>query len=223
MHKGMNPLKDPVIKVTKFTLKRLPHYYRFVSTCLDKGLQFISSEEIAKGVQINAVQIRRDLMMFEAIGTPGVGYSVEELHSKLGEVLGLKNVNEAVIIGIGRLGRAIIDYPGFERYGLKIVGLFDSDPGVIATKINGKEIFAVDELEHIVGRLHIKIGIITVPDEWAQSVADTLIKSGVKAIWNFAPVDIRVPEDVVVRNEDLAAGLATLCHLFAGKSSDGFH
>lgn len=208
---------DPTIKVPKFTLKRLPHYYRFICDCLDRGIKFISSEEIAKAVQVHAVQIRRDLMLFGAMGTPGVGYSVIELKFKLEEILGLKNVNEAVLVGVGRLGRAIVDYPGFERYGLNIVALFDIDPEIIGSKINGREVFSVQELGHIVKRLHIKVGIITVPTPWAQSVADTLVKSGVKAIWNFAPVTICVPDEVVVRNEDLAAGLATLFHYLIGK------
>jgi redox-sensing transcriptional repressor len=205
-------LSDRTITVPKFTLKRLPHYYRFICDCLDKDLKYISSEEIAKAVQVNAVQIRRDMMLFDASGIPGVGYSVLELKSKLEEILGLKNVNEAVLIGVGRLGRAIIDYPGFERYGLNIVAIFDADPVVIGAKINGREVFPVQDLSHIIKRLHIKVGIITVPVEWAQSVADTMVKSGVKAIWNFAPVTIDVPGEVVVRNEDLAAGLATLFH-----------
>jgi redox-sensing transcriptional repressor len=210
-------LSASIIKVPKFTLKRLPLYYRFISDCLDKGLEFVSSEEIARAVQIHAVQIRRDLMLFGAMGTPGVGYSVSELKLKLEDLLGLKNVNEAVLVGVGRLGRAIVDYPGFERYGLKIVALFDADPGIIGEKINGREVFSIQELNHIVKRLNIKVGIITVPAPWAQSIADNLIKSGVKAIWNFAPVNIYVPDEVAVRNEDLAAGLATLFHFLNGK------
>lgn len=205
-------MSAPIIKVPKFTLKRLPLYYRFISDCFDKGLESVSSEEIARAVQIHAVQIRRDLMLFGAMGTPGVGYSVSELKLKLEDLLGLKNVNEAVLVGVGRLGRAIVDYPGFERYGLKIVALFDADPGIIGEKINGREVFSIQELNHIVKRLNIKVGIITVPAPWAQSIADTLIESGVKAIWNFAPVNIYVPDEVAVRNEDLAAGLATLFH-----------
>jgi redox-sensing transcriptional repressor len=213
------PVANPTVKVSKFTLKRLPHYYRFISDYLEDEQKFVSSEEMAKAVQINAVQIRRDLMLFGAIGIPGVGYSVPELKLKLEAILGLNNINEAVLVGVGRLGRAIIDYPGFERYGLNIVALFDADPAVIGEKINGREIFPVKELSHIVKRLHIKVGIITVPSPWAQSVADTLVRSGVKAIWNFAPAALKVPDGVVVRNEDLAAGLATLFHYLAGRES----
>lgn len=210
-------LSESMIQVPKFTLKRLPHYYRFVCECAEHGLEYFSSEEMAKAVQINAVQIRRDLMLFDALGTPGVGYHVEKLKNNLEEILGLKNVNEAVLIGVGKLGRAMIDYPGFKRYGLRIVALFDNDPGVIGTKINSCQIFAISELDHIVGRLNIRVGIITVPAPSAQNAADRLIHSGIKAIWNFAPVLIRVPDDVVVRDEDLAAGLATLCYFIAGK------
>ncbi len=210
-------MSPEMIQVPKFTLKRLPHYYRFIQDCDEQELKFVSSEAIAKAVQVNAVQIRRDLMLFGAMGTPGVGYSVPELKQKLEEVLGLKNVNEAVLIGVGRLGRAILDYPGFANYGLNIVALFDSDPAIIGEKIGDRVVFPMPELAHIIRRLKVRVGIITVPAEWAQSVADVLVKTGVKAIWNFAPTSIYVPAEVVVRNEDLAAGLATLFHFLREK------
>lgn len=205
-------MKSKTIEVPKFTLKRLPLYYRFVQNCFDKDQRFVSSEEIARAAQVNAVQVRRDLTLFEAMGISGVGYNVADLKAKLEEVLGLKNVNEAVLIGVGRLGRAIIDYPGFEKYGLNIVALFDASPSLTGRRIGGRQVFPVAELSHIVKRLGIKVGIITVPAEWAQKIAATLVEAGVKAIWNFAPVSLNVPRDVVVRNEDLAAGLATLFH-----------
>lgn len=203
------------LKVPKYTLKRLPLYYRCLRNCMDRHLDYVSSEQIAKAAQVNAVQVRKDLTLFGAMGTPGVGYNVQELQSKLEEVLGLNNINEAVLIGVGRLGRAIIDYSGFERYGLNIVALFDSNPELIGTEINGRTVFSTQELLHIIRRLKIKVGIITVPTEWAQSIANVLVEAGVKAIWNFAPITLEVPSDVVVRNEDLAAGLATLFHYLA--------
>ena len=208
-------MKSKTIEVPKFTLKRLPLYYRFVQNCFDHDQRFVSSEEIARAAQVNAVQVRRDLTLFEAMGISGVGYNVADLKAKLEELLGLKNINEAVLIGVGRLGRAIIDYPGFEKYGLNIVALFDANPGLTGRRIAGRQVFPVAELAHIVKRLGIRVGIITVPAEWAQKIAATLVEAGVRAIWNFAPVPLNVPRDVVVRNEDLAAGLATLFHYLA--------
>lgn len=200
------------VKVPKFTLKRLPLYYRCLRVCLDRKQEYVSSEQIAKAAQVNAVQVRKDLTLFGAMGTPGVGYHVLELKSKLEEILGLNNVNEAVLIGVGRLGRAIIDYPGFERYGLNIVALFDSNPELVGSQISGRPVFAIQELLHVIRSLQIKVAIITVPAEWAQTIANVLVEAGVKAIWNFAPAILDVPSQVVVRNEDLAAGLATLFH-----------
>lgn len=203
------------IKVPKFTLKRLPQYYRCLRSCLDRKQEYVSSEQIAKAAQVNAVQVRRDITLFGAMGTPGVGYRVKKLKSKLEEILGLNNVNEAVLIGVGRLGRAIIDYPGFERYGLHIVALFDSNQGLVGTEISGRRVFATNEMLYIIRRLQIKVGIVTVPAEWAQSIVNVLVEAGIKAIWNFAPAVLEVPADIVVRNEDLAAGLATLFHFMA--------
>lgn len=195
-------------------------YYRFVSNCYDHDQRFVSSEEIARAAQVNAVQVRRDLTLFDAMGISGVGYNVADLKLKLEDLLGLKNVNEAVLIGVGRLGRAILDYPGFEKYGLSIVALFDANQAIIGKRIQGREVFPVSELTHIVRRLGIKVGIITVPAEWAQSIAAILVESGIRAIWNFAPVTLDVPKDVVVRNEDLAAGLATLFHYLADQKPE---
>ncbi len=201
--------------VPKFTLKRLPYYYRCVCSQEEQGQAYVSSEEIARAAQVHAVQVRRDLALFGAMGQAGLGYQVTLLKVKLEEILGLKNTNEAVLVGVGRLGRAIVDYSGFEHYGLNIVALFDADPELIGTRVSGREVFPVGELEHIVKRLRIKVGIITVPADWAQAIAGIMIRAGIRAIWNFAPVSLEVPADAVVRNEDLAAGLATLFHFLA--------
>lgn len=203
------------LKVPKFTLKRLPFYYRCVTNFCERDVQYVSSEDLARAAQVNPVQVRRDLSLFKAIGTPGMGYSVPVLKQKLEELLGLKNINEAVLVGYGRLGRAISDYSGFARYGLSIVAVFDNDPGVVGTHGGGREVFAVAELPHIVRRLKIKVGIITAPADWAQSIANIMVQAGIKAIWNFSPVVLELSQTVVVRNEDLAAGLATLFHFLA--------
>ena len=202
------------LKVPKYTLKRLPFYYRCTVNFFERGTQYVSSEDLARAAQVNPVQVRRDLTLFRAMGTPGMGYNVPVLKQKLEELLGLKNVNEAVLVGYGRLGRAISDYSGFARYGLSIVAVFDNDPKVVGGH-SGREVFPLAELPHIARRLRIKVGIITVPPEWAQPIANTMVQAGIKAIWNFSPTVLELPQTVVVRNEDLAAGLATLFHYLA--------
>ncbi|NPV54586.1 MAG: redox-sensing transcriptional repressor Rex [Firmicutes bacterium] len=204
--------------IPRQALLRLPRYYRCVNRCRERGMGFVSSEEIAREAEVNPVQVRKDLTQFGQFGKPGVGYNVAELASLLEGVLGIRNLNEAVLVGAGRLGTAIADYGGFGRYGLSIVALFDIDPLKVGKKLGGREIFPRSELSHVVRRLGIQVGIITVPAEEAQSVADDMVAAGIRAIWNFAPVTIKVPADVVVRNEDLASGLATLFHHLAGES-----
>ncbi|HHY97335.1 MAG TPA: redox-sensing transcriptional repressor Rex [Firmicutes bacterium] len=205
------------IKISKQALRRLPLYYRCAVRCRETERQFVSSEEIAREAEVNPVQVRKDLtQLFGEFGKPGVGYNVEQLCTALEELLGFHSRNEAVLVGAGRLGSAIASYPGFAKYGLSIVALFDTDPEKIGTEISGKRVFPMSELPHIIRRLRIQVGIITVPAVQAQSVASELVQSGVRAIWNFAPVTLRVDPGIVVRNEDLAAGLATLFHHVAG-------
>ncbi|HHV62927.1 MAG TPA: redox-sensing transcriptional repressor Rex [Firmicutes bacterium] len=211
--------KGTGISLSRQALLRLPRYYRYVSHCRDRGMKFVSSEEIAREAEVNPVQVRKDLTQFGQFGKPGVGYNVVELASVLEEILGIRNLNEAVLVGAGRLGTAIANYSGFARYGLSIVALFDVDPLKIGERVGGKEVFHRSELSHVVRRLGIQVGIITVPAEEAQSVADDMVAAGIRAIWNFAPITIKVPGDVVVRNEDLAAGLATLFHHLAAEPS----
>ncbi|HHY47812.1 MAG TPA: redox-sensing transcriptional repressor Rex [Firmicutes bacterium] len=203
--------------MSRQALRRLPLYYRCASRCREKNQQFVSSEEISREAEVNPVQVRKDLtQLFGEFGKPGVGYNVQELCLLLEELLGFRGRNEAVLVGAGRLGSAIASYTGFARYGLSIVALFDSDPGKVGAEISGKKVFPMSELQHIVQRLGIRVGIITVPAPEAQGVADALVRSGIRAIWNFAPVTLSVPPGIVVRNEDLASGLATLFHHVAG-------
>jgi redox-sensing transcriptional repressor len=203
---------ERVISIPKPTLERLPLYYRRLLQWREEKVSIVSSADIGKNLGIDSAQVRRDLTYFGAVGRPGIGYKVEELISYLGELLGLNNVNEAIIVGIGNLGRAICSYPGFTPYGLSVVAFFDVDPQIVGTNIRGREIFHVNDLIHIVKRLKIQIGIITVPAREAQKVADLMVAGGIRAIWNFAPTRLHVPEDIIIRSEDLAVGLATLSH-----------
>jgi redox-sensing transcriptional repressor len=146
------------------------------------------------------------------VGRPGIGYDVAILADYLEHFLGLVNDKEAVLVGVGNLGRALVSYPGFTRYGLRIVALFDSDPAKVGQTMGEHRILPVSKLADLTRRLHVQMGIITVPGRAAQEVADQMVAGGVSVIWNFAPATLQVPDEVLVKNEDLAAELATLSH-----------
>jgi redox-sensing transcriptional repressor len=167
---------------------------------------------MGQALRLPAAQIRKDLTYVREFGRPGVGYPVGQLLASLEEFLGLANDKEAILVGAGRLGQALASYPGFEAYGLRIVALFDSDPAKVGQEVAGRTIFPMDKLANLVGRLHIQMGVITVPAQAAQTVADAMVTAGITVIWNFAPARLSVPEGVWVENEDLASRLATLSY-----------
>lgn len=194
------------------SLRRLPIYYRLLTEALEGGASCLSSEELGSGAGVPGAQVRKDLSYLPEYGRPGVGYDVRALASYLEEYLGLVNDKEAILVGAGNLGRALISYPGFERYGLQIIAVFDKDPGKTGGQIGGHEILPVHKLPDLARRLHVQMGIICVPAEQAQGVADLMVAGAIDVIWNFAPCRLVVPEQVLVKNEDLAAELATLSH-----------
>ncbi len=192
--------------ISKTTLTRLPQYLRILKKSKKENIETISSTTIAKKLKLNSIQVRKDLaLVSHQEGRPGIGFNVEELIIDLEKVLGLDNVSDAIIVGAGRLGQALLNYPGFEG-NFNIVMAFDNDE----SKCNNKNIFHVDNIKEKIQGKNIKIGIITVQKDIAQSVCDLLIKCGIKAIWNFAPVNLVVPNDIVIKNEDLSASLMIL-------------
>ena len=200
------------IGIPRPSLRRLPLYYRRLLRARDEGVAVMRSDELGYSADVPGAQVRKDLSYIDEYGRPGRGYDVESLAGRLEEFLGLVNDKEAVIVGAGNLGRALAHYPGFARYGLRIVALFDKDPARIGETVGEHEVLAVARLANLVKRLHIRIGIITVPADAAQDAADELLAAGIRVIWNFAPRKIEVPDDVLIKNEDLAAELATLSH-----------
>jgi len=177
---------------------------------------------IAKALNLNEVQVRKDLSAVSSCGgKPKTGFDVEQMIRDIEEFLGYDNVNEAVLVGVGRLGRALISYRGFDRYGLKIVVAFDDDESVMGAEIGETQVLPVSKLKDLCQRLGIHIGIITVPASSAQGVCNMLIDAGIRAIWNFAPVHLSVPEDVIVQNENMAASLAVLSKRLTEKMSGG--
>lgn len=193
------------------TLKRLPIYYRYLINLQKQGEKNISSAKISEDMNLSAVQVRKDLACVSSIaGKPKTGFDVDELIKDIALFLGYDNTTDAVIVGVGQLGRTLLSYAGFENYGLNIVAGFDVDEGVINTRINGKLIMPIEKLKNFIRRVNVHIGIITVPYQDAQKVCDELVDAGIKAIWNFAPTHIYVPEGIVLKDEDMASSLAIL-------------
>lgn len=195
-----------MIYVSKACLERLPCYLRLLKEKQENKIEFISSTVIASELNLNSVQVRKDLALIsKSDGKPGKGFNVAMLISDLENFLGLNNVTDAVIVGAGKLGQALLNYKGFEK-NINIIMAFDIDK----SKCDNKKIFYIDKMENLIKRLNIHIGIIAVPKDEAQKVCDILIKSGVKAIWNFAPINLNAPSKVVIKNEDLSASLLIL-------------
>ena len=197
--------------VSKNQLRRLPFYLSYLKKKYSEGVEYISSPQIAIGLNLSEEQVRKDLaLVSRCCGKPKMGRNVETLILDLEEYLGYKNTNKAVIVGAGHLGGALFAYQGFSRYGLDIVAAFDNNSKKIGMEIGGKNIYSLDSLEEFCLGCDVKIGIITVPGEAAQEVCDRLVKIGVKAIWNFAPVKLDVIDSVIVQNENMASSLAIL-------------
>lgn len=199
------------------TLRRLPYYLNYlVSAEPESG--YISAAAVASALSLNEVQVRKDLAtVCQTRGIPKKGFPVEELIEGLRDCLGQNNVYDAVLVGAGNLGRALLSYKGFEQYGLNIVAAFDIKEGTS----NGKKIFSLEKLPDIIKRLNIKIAVITVPGEAAQEVCNTLTENGILAVWNFAPAHLTVPNGVLVQNENMASSLAVLSNHLKAQMENG--
>lgn len=203
------------------TVRRLARYHHEMCRLKLAGRETVSSTELANRLELESVQVRKDLSRTNVTGTPRVGFRVDEALPAIEEFLGWDDASGAVLIGVGSLGEALLGYDGFSEYGLNIVAAFDSDGDTIGREIRGYDVMPMKDLEETVGRLNIQVGIIAVPDTAAQDVVDRLVAAGIGGIWNFAPMTPRVPEGVVLQNEDLASGLAVLSvQLSKGRSTD---
>ena len=196
-------------EVSKAVLKRLPVYLSYLKNLPPDAAVHISATALANALGMGEVQVRKDLAVVSDGGRPKVGYQRERLINDIEQFLGYDNNTDAVLIGAGKLGQALCDYSGFSAYGLNILAAFDIAPAVGATG-SGKPILTMDKLEHYCKVNKIRMGIITVPASHAQEVCQKLIDSGIRAIWNFAPTHLEVPENILVQNEDMATSLAVL-------------
>lgn len=209
-----------VQSVSKQTLQRLPQYLNFLKSMPRTGAANISATAIAEALGLGDVQVRKDLALVSSGGRPKVGYDADRLIADLERFLGYDDVTSAVIVGAGDLGRALLGYGGFAAYGIELMAAFDRDAALAGQNIHGKPVFPAERLKELCGRMQIRIGIIAVPAEEAQQVCDALVESGVRGIWNFAPVNLSVPEDVLVQNEDIAVSLAVLSKRLAQKLAE---
>lgn len=197
--------------IMKTTMNRLPLYYNFIIEKQRENLQNVSSTMIAKSLKLNNIQVRKDLASISSLpGKPRVGFDVQTILNDLERVLGCKELDEVILVGVGRLGRTLLNYNGFRKYNLDIVASFEIDKDKIGTVINGKPILDADAIKSFVKEHNIKIGIITVSRDSAQKVCDMLVDAGIKAIWNFAPVHLELPDGIIIKHENLAASLALL-------------
>ena len=198
--------------ISQATIDRLPLYFRTLQSVASEKITIISSDELGRRLDITPEQIRKDLATFGQFGRKGIGYDVRELKDRISNILGLQNHWRLAIVGVGHLGGALANYVNFSSLGFTVVALFDKNKKVVGTEINGIKVNNVSALKRIVASKAVDIGIIAVPANAAQGVADSLVAAGVKGIWNFAPTKLTVPIRIPLVNEDLSVGLSALSY-----------
>ncbi len=206
-------MKKDVKNVSMAVIRRLPKYHRFLKDLMDRDITRISSKELSTMIGFTASQIRQDLNCFGGFGQQGYGYDVSELYSEISRILGLTSQYNTIIIGAGNLGQAIANYPNFEKKGFRILALFEKNPRLIGLQIRDTPVLDVDEMERYCADKNVEIGVICTNKESAQDVADALVKLPVKAVWNFAPADIVVPDSIVLENVHLSDSLYIISYL----------
>lgn len=204
--------------VTKSTLSRLPLYYSHIRKLKQEGQVFVSAAALAQSLNLNPVLVRKDLAgVCSVTGKPRTGFEIDTLINDLSEHLGYNKEDEAILVGVGSLGRLILTNKEFSSMGLNIVVGFDKDPNLHGLQIGDKYVLPMEKMASFVKRTGVKIGIITVPAEQAQTVCDQMVNSGILAIWNFAFTLLNVPKGILVKNENLPSSLAVLSHQLTKK------
>ena len=197
-------------KVPEPTLRRLPWYLSNIKLMKEKGEQYVSSTQISKEINIDASQIAKDLSYVNISGRTRVGYNIDALIEVLESFLGFTNMHKAFLFGVGSLGAALLRDSGLHHFGLEIVAAFDVNPELVGKDLNGIPIFHSDDFEAKMKEYDVNIGVLTVPINIAQEITDKMVDGGIKAVWNFTPFRIRVPENIVVQNTSLYAHLAVM-------------
>lgn len=193
-------------------IRRLPKYHRCLSDMIDKGIERISSKELSETIGFSASQIRQDFNNFGKFGQQGYGYNVKDLLEAISGIIGLQHTYHLIVLGAGNLGEALVNF-GFDKLGFQVDALFDNDPEKIGRMIHGVEVIDINILETYMSKNPVDIAVITTPGKVAQKIADRVAISGARSIWNFAPVDLIVPDDVVVEDVHLVDNLMTLTYL----------
>lgn len=204
-------------KVADSTVRRLSLYLRFLDDFEGQGVETVSSEALAQRGGTTSAQVRKDLSFFGSFGKRGLGYYVPELAQRLRQILGLGRRYRVAMIGAGKIGSALVQYRGFTQRGFDIVAIFDNDPSKIGTQWNGLTVLPIDRLEQELKSQQVDMAVLVTPGDAAQSVADRVVGQGVKAILNFAPIQLNVPDDVVVKTVNLALELETLSYALTNR------
>lgn len=199
-------------EISQAVIGRLPRYFRYLGELKDEGIERISSQELSSIMKVTASQIRQDFNNFGGFGQQGYGYKVEYLYEEIGKILGLDKKHNLIIIGAGNLGQALANYMNFERRGFFFKGIFDKNPTLFGKKIRSMEVRPMDEMECFVRGNDINIAVLTIPKAEAPAVAEKLVESGIKGIWNFAHVDLNVPSNIQVENVHLSDSLMKLTY-----------
>ena len=215
-------MKKTTGKVSIAVIRRLPRYYRHLSELRQQGMVRISSSALGKAMGLTASQIRQDLFCFGGFGQQGYGYNVEKLREEIGEILGINRGHTAVVLGVGNLGHALIQNFKFGNNGFSVEAAFDIDDDVIGTTVGNIPVYSIDELDEFLTQHRVDVGVITVPRSVAASMAERLVNGGVKGIWNFANVELKLEHaaDVVVENVHFADSLLTLSYMISKPAMD---
>lgn len=199
-------------QISQAVISRLPRYFRYLGDLKEQGIERISSQELSRLMKVTASQIRQDFNNFGGFGQQGYGYNVSYLYGEISKILGLTNKHHLIIIGAGNLGQAIANYMNFEKRGFIFKGIFDANPALHGKKIRDMEVQPMENMEQFIKEHDIDIAVLTIPKTGAVKVAEQLVKNNIKAIWNFAHVDLNVPKDIQVENVHLSESLMKLSY-----------
>lgn len=215
----MSNIKDDNI-LTIAAIKRLGRYLKELRPLLKKNLEAVSASQLSRELGIHETQIRRDLALIGLEGKPKIGHDLKEVTRVIETYLNVDNTSDAILVGVGHLGTALLAYNAFKKFensGIRIISAFDKNPVVIGQQVHNISVFDVAKMENLISRMSIHVGIITTPPENAQEIAERMIHAGITAIWNFAPVKLKLPHEVVVENAEIETGLTYISHMLKNR------
>ncbi len=210
-----------IAALSQGTLQRLPQYLIMLKSETQLGHTSVTADQIGEVVRVSPSQVRHDLSACGANRAPGEDYDVKDLTGLIEHALGYDDISNAVIVGAGQLGRALLSYSNYSDYGVDVIAAFDADEALVGREIGGRPILSIKRMTSLCRRMKVHIGIITVPALHAQEVCDKLVEGGIEAIWNFAPVHLKVPDNVIVKNEIIAVSLGELSRQLQEKRLNG--